>query len=79
MIIACCIIGFYLATKIYEHTRKRRINEIKEQYEYNSYEDKNINYENNSKNEIVLEMPSKQQQWNNNCNPEKLFFFIYYY
>ena len=60
LVFACCIIGFYLATKIYEHTRKRRINEINEQYEYNSYEEKNINNENDSKNEIFLEMPTKQ-------------------
>ena len=63
MIIICCLIGFYLSKKIYEQTRKRRINEINEQYEYNSFEKNDINYENNNKNNnknnIILEMPSK--------------------
>ena len=60
LIIVCCIIGFYLVKKIYEHSRKRRINEINDLYEYNSYEEQKINYENNSKKEIVLELPTKQ-------------------
>ena len=60
MIIICCLIGFYLSKKIYEQTRKRRINEINEQYEYNSFEKNDINYENNNKNNIILEMPSKK-------------------
>ena len=59
IIILCCILGFFLAKKIYEQTRKRRINELNEQYEYNSYEKNNINYESNNKNKIFLEMPSK--------------------
>ena len=59
LIIICSIIGFHLAKKIYEHTRKKRINEINEQYEYNSYESKNINQE-NDKNKILLEMPNKK-------------------
>lgn len=58
LIIICCTLGFYLSKKIYEHTRKKRINEINEQYEYNSYEKNNINYEDN-KNKIFLEMPLK--------------------
>lgn len=57
-IIICSIISFYLAKKIYEQTRKKRLNEINEQYEYNSYENKNINQE-NDKNKILLEMPNK--------------------
>ena len=59
LVIICSTIGFYLSKKIYENTRKKRINEINEQYEYNSYEKNNINYENNDKNKIFLEMPSK--------------------
>ena len=58
LIIICSIIGFHLAKKIYEHTRKKRINEINEQYEYNSYESKNIN-QGNDKSNILLEMPNK--------------------
>lgn len=59
IIIICSIIGFYLAKKIYENSRKKRINEINDQYEYNSYEKNNINYKDNDKNKIFLEMPSK--------------------
>lgn len=58
VVIICSIVGFYLAKKIYENTRKIRVNEINEQYEYKS-EEKNINYESNDKNKILLEMPSK--------------------
>ena len=57
-IIICCAMCFFLAKKIYEETRRRRINEINEQYEDNSYENNDINYESN-KNKIFLEMPSK--------------------
>jgi len=42
-IICCCGICFFLAKKIYEETRRRRLNEINEQYEYNNYENNNIN------------------------------------
>ena len=62
LIIICCVLGFFLSKKIYEQTRKRRVNEIIEQYEYNSFEKNNINYENNNKNKVFLEMPTKQQQ-----------------
>ena len=59
LVIICSAIGFYLAKKIYEKTRKKRVNEINDQYEYKSYEKNNINYVNNDKNKIFLEMPSK--------------------
>ena len=59
IVIACSALGFYLAKKIYEHSRKKRINEINDQYEYNSYEKHNINCKDNDKNKIFLEMPSK--------------------
>ena len=43
IIICCCIICFFLAKKIYEERRRIRLNEINEQYEYNNYENNNIN------------------------------------
>ena len=42
-IICICIICFFLAKKIYEERRRIRLNEINEQYEYNNYENNNIN------------------------------------
>lgn len=59
LVIICSVLGFFLAKKIYDHNRKRRINELNEQYEYNPYEKNDINYEDKNKNKILLEMPSK--------------------
>ena len=48
-----------MAKKIYEQARKRRLNEIIEQYEYKSHDTDNINYENNDDKKIMLEIPLK--------------------
>ena len=59
IILIACFIGFFLAKKIYEQARKRRLNEIIEQYEYKSHDTDNINYENNDNKKIMLEIPLK--------------------
>ena len=59
IILIACIVGFYLAKKIYEQTRKKRLNEIIEQYEYKSHDIDNINYDNNDNKKIMVEIPLK--------------------
>ena len=60
IILIACIVGFYLAKKIYEQTRKRRLNEIIEQYEYKSHDVDDINYDDNNDNKnIMVEIPLK--------------------
>ena len=46
--------------KIYEQTRKRRLNEIIEQYEYKSHDVDDINYDDNNDNKnLMVEIPLK--------------------
>ena len=59
IILIASFIGFFLAKKLYEQARKRRLNEINEQYEYKSHDTDNINYENNDNKKIMLEIPMK--------------------
>ena len=60
IILIACIVGFYLAKKIYEQTRKRRLNEIIEQYEYKSHDVDDINYDDNNDNKnLMVEIPLK--------------------
>ena len=53
IILIACGIGFVFAKKVYEQTRKKRLNEIEEQYEYKSHDTNNINYEGNGNKKIV--------------------------
>ena len=53
------IFGFFFAKKLYEQNRKRRLNEINEQYEYKSHDINNINYDNNEDKKVFLEIPLK--------------------
>ena len=50
LIILCCGIGFYLAKKIYEQTRRRRVNELNDGFDYN-IQNNDIN-NNNVENDI---------------------------
>ena len=59
IILIACGVGFVFAKKVYEQTRKKRLNEIEEQYEYKSHDTNNINYEGNSNKKILLEIPLK--------------------
>ena len=59
IILIACGVGFVFAKKVYEQTRKKRLNEIEEQYEYKSHDTKNINYEDNGNKKILLEIPLK--------------------
>ena len=59
IILIACGIGFVFAKKVYEQTRKKRLNEIEEQYEYKGHDTNNINYEGNGNKKILLEIPLK--------------------
>ena len=59
IILLACVIGFFLAKKLYENVRKRRLNEINEQYEYKSHETDNINYDNKDDKKSFIEIPFK--------------------
>ena len=59
IILIACIIGFFFARKIYNRSRKKRFNELREDYEYVSYIENDINYDNNDKNKIFVEIPNK--------------------
>ena len=59
IILIACIIGFFFARKIYNRSRKKRFNELREDYEYVSYIENDVNYDNNDKNKIFVEIPNK--------------------
>ena len=59
IILIACFVGLYSAKKLYEQARKRRLNEIFEQYEYKSHDIENVNNENNNDKKIMLEIPLK--------------------
>ena len=59
IILIACIIGFFFARKFYNKSRKRRFNELREDYEYVSYIENDVNYDNNDKNKIFVEIPNK--------------------
>ena len=59
IILIACIVGFFFAKKLYDKNRKKRVNELTDDCDYESYIDNNINYEKNGDKKVYLEIPIK--------------------
>ena len=59
IILIACIVGFFFAKKLYDKNRKKRVNELTDDCDYESYIDNNINYEKNGDKKVYLEIPLK--------------------
>ena len=59
IILIACIVGFFFAKKLYDKSRKKRVNEIIDDCEYEGINDNNINYEKNEDKKVYLEIPLK--------------------
>ena len=66
ILLFACFVGFFLAKKLYEKTRKKRINEINEKYEYKSNDTDDINYYMKYKDDkpFFIEIPFKSSKSN---------------
>ena len=59
IVLIACIVGCFFAKKMYDRNRKKRVNEISDDCEYESHDTNNINYEKNGDKKIYLEIPLK--------------------
>ena len=58
ILLIACIAGFF-AKKLYDKNRKKRVNEMSDDIEYESHDTNNINYQKNGDKKIYLEIPLK--------------------
>ena len=59
IVLIASIVGFFFVKKLYDKNRKKRVNEMSDDCEYESHDSNNINLEKNGDKKIYLEIPLK--------------------